>query len=116
MSTAPPTTADQKINTALEHHRRGELAQAEAIYRAVLAADPDNADALHLLGLVAHQVGQHQHAEPLIARAIRLRPGNPQVHLNYAKVLVAAGRKEQAIIELQHVLRLDANLADAYTE
>ena len=115
MSTAPPSL-DQQINAALGHHRRGELAQAEAIYRAVLATDPNNADALHLLGLVAHQVGQHQHAEQLIARAIRIHPGNAQVHLNHAKVLVAAGRPHDALASLQTVLRLDPSQADAYAE
>src|SRR5947209_963658 len=48
-----------------EHHRAGRLAPAEACYRRILAVEPANVTALHLLGLLAHQSG-HPHA---LARA-----------------------------------------------
>ena len=46
---------DQALETAVRHHTAGELSQAEQIYRQVLAVDPNNVDALHLLGQIALQ-------------------------------------------------------------
>jgi len=54
-------------------HQAGQLAQAQALYRQVLAQDPGNAEALHLLGVLAHQTGHHAAAEQLIRQANRPR-------------------------------------------
>ena len=48
-----PITIEQAMQIALGHHQAGRLAEAEAIYRQVLAQFPDHADALHLLGVLA---------------------------------------------------------------
>jgi len=61
----------------LAHHQAGRLAQAETLYRETLALEPDHADALHLLGVLASQIGRHDVAVELIDRAIardRSRP------------------------------------------
>jgi Tfp pilus assembly protein PilF len=44
----------------LQYHQRGEFDQAGPIYQDVLARDPDNADALHLLGVLEHQRGEQR--------------------------------------------------------
>ena len=66
-----PTIAEM-CEEGLGHHQAGRLTDAERIYRAVLAADPNHVDALHLLGVVASQVGQHEMAVVCIRRAIEL--------------------------------------------
>ena len=74
----PAILAEQvaaSIAHALEFHRRGDIASAETIYREVLSSDPGNPDALHLLGLIAHQSGQPDAAAALIVRALRRRRG-----------------------------------------
>ena len=45
----------EQLSAAMEHHRAGRLAEAERLYRGVCAAEPSNARAFHLLGVVAHQ-------------------------------------------------------------
>ena len=57
---------DDALRRGLAHHRAGRLAEAEAVYRAILASDPNHADALQLLGTIAHQVGQHGAAIELL--------------------------------------------------
>ena len=64
------------LQTAVDHHQSGRLAEAEAVYREILAAQPGNPDALSLLGLVAHQRGMNESAVELIEKAHRL--GRPQ--------------------------------------
>ena len=56
---------------AMEHHQKGELPQAEKYYKRALKAAPDHPDALHLAGLVAHQLGRQPRAIKLINKAIK---------------------------------------------
>jgi len=58
------------FRAGLAHHQAGRLDRAEALYRKVLAADPDYADALHLLGVLAYQCGKPAPALQLIERAM----------------------------------------------
>ena len=62
------------LTTGAEKHRAGDLAAARRLYESVLAQSPDDADALHLLGLVEHQEGRSARGRVLIERAIALRP------------------------------------------
>jgi protein O-GlcNAc transferase len=50
-------TIPEALAIAIHHHQNGRLQAAEQIYRQILQAEPDEADALHLLGVLAHQVG-----------------------------------------------------------
>lgn len=99
-------TIDQAIQLALAHHRAGRLSQAESLYRQILANDPDNADALHLLGAMAHGLGQLEIAIDLIGRAVALRPDFVEAQGNLGSVLRAAGRFDQAIAAYEAALRL----------
>lgn len=69
-----PITIDQVIQIAQQHHQAGRLAEAEKIYRQVLAQEPNHAQALNLLGLLAGQVGRADAALELIRRAIQIEP------------------------------------------
>src|SRR5439155_15624617 len=63
-------TIDQALARAVQHHQRGELQQAEGIYRQILAIQPNNAQATHLLGVVAHQLGRNDVALELMQRSL----------------------------------------------
>src|SRR5439155_24950423 len=62
------------IEAALEHHRAGRLDRAAAIYREILTTEPRQADALHLLGVIALQTGRPALAGQLIRDAIASNP------------------------------------------
>src|SRR5690606_15639218 len=72
------TTETMSVATALsrglEHHRAGNLNQAEPLYRAILKAEPRHPDALHLLGLIAHQTGHHAAGLQLVEQAVAEAP------------------------------------------
>jgi predicted O-linked N-acetylglucosamine transferase (SPINDLY family) len=78
------------------HHQAGRLDRAEALYRNVLAKDPEHADALHLLGVLAFQRGEIGPALQLIERALPALTELPDAHLNYGNALRAAGRLKEA--------------------
>ena len=62
--------ASETLAIALQHHQAGRLQAAEQIYRRILAVEPNQADAWHLLGIIAYQVGKHELAVEYIGRAI----------------------------------------------
>src|SRR5437588_867114 len=63
------------VQQGLHWHRMGRLDEAARIYQGVLEREPDNADALYLLGVVALRTGQPARAAELLGRAVALRPG-----------------------------------------
>jgi len=98
---------------ALRLHQAGHRDQAEAAYRRILAAEPDHADALHLLGVLLHQRGRHDEALDLIGRALDRRPGRADYRNNLGVALKAAGRFDEAIAAYREALRLHPAYADA---
>ncbi len=99
-------TTTSLFQTALDHHRNGRLAEAEACYRRLLADEPHNANALHLLGLACHQRGHHADAAELIGKAVELAPANPDFLNNYGAALRAGGQTEKAAACYRQALKI----------
>jgi tetratricopeptide (TPR) repeat protein len=91
----------------------GRLADAERGYRQLLAAQPDHADSLHLLGVIGYQAGQHETAAALIERAIAVHEGDPSFHCNLGLVLQALQRAAEAEASYRRALGLKADHAEA---
>ena len=107
-------TTSEKLSSGLEYHRRGRAAEAEATYREVLAEEPDNADALHLLGLLAGGAGRRQVALGYIVRAIRIRPDVAAFHNSLGNELLALGQPERSCLCFEQALHLQPGYAEAY--
>jgi len=104
------------LQRAADHHRAGRLAEAQAAYRQVLAAEPNHADALHLLGVILGQAGRHQEAAELIRRAIAVAPGNHAYHFHLASFLQSAGRMDEAIASYQRAIELKPDFVKAHND
>jgi tetratricopeptide (TPR) repeat protein len=102
------------LREALAHHRAGDLDGAARGYRAMLAADGGNADALHLLGVLHHQRGHDAEAVRLIGQAIARRPNMAEQHANLGLALHALGRLEAAETEYRRALALREAYAEAH--
>lgn len=107
-------TITQWLQMAIDHQQHGRLAQAEQIYRAILAKQPSNADALHLLGILAGQQNMPEEAVNLITRAIAQRPNVAPYHANLAQALAALDRNDEALAEFQKSIALDPNYFPAH--
>ena len=101
------------LERGIEHHQAGRRQEAERIYRQVLLRDPENADALHLLGLLAKEAGDRQGAFNLIRKAVELEPGAALLHNNLGSVLESLGRLDEAIQSYGEALRIDPGCAEA---
>jgi predicted Zn-dependent protease len=84
---------DSDANIALECHQAGCYADAARAYHALLVREPENANALHLFGVLHHQCGYHERAVELITRALALRPGAAVFHANLAEAHRALGQE-----------------------
>lgn len=102
----------EALKIALEHQRARRMPQAEAIYRQVLAAEPNHPHALHLLGLLAYQAGDFDRARALIEQAIAVRADVPDFHANLGEAWRAAGEPERAIACYEEALRLAPGLPE----
>jgi tetratricopeptide (TPR) repeat protein len=106
---------------AFAAHRDGRLDDAERGYRATLDGNPKHVDALHLLGVLRHQQGQHAEAAALVRRAVNLRPEDAALQLNLGNALKALGQIDDAIEQFRNALTLAPsfpmahyNLGNAY--
>jgi tetratricopeptide (TPR) repeat protein len=107
-------TIPERMQQAVAHHQAGRLAEAEAIYRAVLQVEPWHAHALHLLGVIAHQAGRHQEALDLIGRALAAGGPHPVFHSNLSAVYLALRCFDEAAAQAGEAVRLNPTLADAH--
>lgn len=89
------------LKDALRLHEQGQLESAQALYRQVLSSEPDQHDALHLLGVLRLQQGDAVQAVELIGRAIQVFPSNQLFYSNCANALKACGRIPEAIACLE---------------
>jgi tetratricopeptide (TPR) repeat protein len=101
------------LHQAVRHHQQGRLDEAARLYQAILTVQPGHLEALHLLGVVAHQQGDHARAVELIARAIAGNAGNAMYHANLAEAYRALGRLDQAVASCRAALRLRPDYPEA---
>jgi protein O-GlcNAc transferase len=100
---------------AIAHHRQGNFGVAERIYRSIVAGQPENFAALHLLGMLLHQRGKAEAAVPFLERAIRLKADDAEMHSNLGVALSEAKRFEEAVASYHRALALEPNLAGVHS-
>lgn len=77
------------LQQAIAAHKAGNLAQAERSYNEILAAAPDNTEALNALGILRMQNGSPGVALDCFARAARLAPDTAKYHNNIGNAQMA---------------------------
>jgi tetratricopeptide (TPR) repeat protein len=113
-SALPTAMIAQMLSAAIHHHQSGRLAEAEGLYRRILEADAGHADALHLLGVIAHQIGRNSIAVDLIGKAIAINGTVVPYYLNRGAALKALGRLDAALTSYDAALRIKPDSADAH--
>lgn len=102
------------LRTALRAHAAGQLEPAEQIYRSVLDADPENLEALHLLGLVRLQNGDPHGAVPLLEEAAGRAPADANYLNRHGVALAAVGRIDEAIAAYRRAIASKPDQPEAH--
>lgn len=108
----PLSIADAlRLATAL--HRAGHHAEALEVYQRVLDLEPEHPDALHFMGMLAHDQGRRGDALRLICRSVELVPNHAGFRSNLGNLLLDSERFEEAEKEYREALELDPDRPDA---
>jgi protein O-GlcNAc transferase len=110
----PVVTIPQAFDLAVQHHRAGRLAEADALYRQILAVQPNHADALHLLGAIAHQVGRDEFAVECIRRAIGVNPAGLHYYIDLGNALATQGQLDEAGASYRRALQFRPDYPEAH--
>ena len=114
-SGSPGISSHQRIlQEGLFHHQAGHLTQAEALYRQILAVEPNHPEALHFLGMLAHQAGKSEVGVDLIKKALVLRPDYIEAYINLGNALRMLDKLEEAIKCYRRALELKPDFADVH--
>jgi tetratricopeptide (TPR) repeat protein len=98
---------EEQLQIGFQHHQAGRLRAAEEVYRRMLAFQPEQPDALHLLGVIALQTGNWTAALDLISRAIALFPDKAEYHTNIGLALVELNRMDEGVAAYRRALELN---------
>ena len=99
-------TPQELYGQAMALHQRGQLAQAESLYRRILATGPRAFPPLHMLGVLLAQQGRVDEALGLIGEALALNPRHAGALVNYGNVLNLCGRLEDAVASYDRALAI----------
>lgn len=108
-----PQSLQPTFAQAVRHHQAGRLADAEPLYRRVLAADAHHADSLHLLGVIAHYTDRQDLAVEMIGRAVAINVTAAPYHCSLGNALKAQGHIDQAIICYRQAIEIRPEYLDA---
>jgi uncharacterized protein (TIGR02466 family) len=102
-----PADAVSVLQQAMDRHRLGDLFEADLLYRRALDADPDNAQALRLQGILARDRGEPALSIELLRRAHAATPNDPEPLGEIGLSYMAAGEFSLAEQWLRRALTLD---------
>jgi predicted O-linked N-acetylglucosamine transferase (SPINDLY family) len=98
---------------ALDPHRKGRLAEAASLYREILSKTPNEAEVLHLLGLVEFQGKNYAAAVEKIGRALAVDSANAGYLVNYGIALRQMERFNDALASFDRALAIRPDLIEA---
>ncbi|CAA7617298.1 hypothetical protein MCP1_20147 [Candidatus Terasakiella magnetica] len=93
-------TLDDALAQSIAHHNAGRLVEAEQLYRAILLAQPQHADANHNIGVLAVQVGKPEAGLAYFKAALDADPSQSQFWVSYIDALLQAGQYSEARLTL----------------
>ena len=109
-------TISEALAIALQHQRAGRLDLAKQVCGAILAVEPDQPDAFHLLGIIAQQAEQIQLAAEYLARAIEQRGDDATWHRDLGRAYGVLGNRDDALECYQRAVQLQPGSAAAHDD
>jgi tetratricopeptide (TPR) repeat protein len=105
---------NEALTAALQHLQAGRLQQATELCEQVLDEDPNCAEALHLLGVIAGQAGFFEPAVQLLKRCIELQPKAAGYRNDLGVAYRNMNELDPAAECFEEALRIDPEFVDSY--
>ncbi len=105
---------DKEIRLADEYFQKGDLQQAESVCREILTTQPENAGAIHLLGIIHYELGEYDLAMSFLKEALQLNSSNAGLYYDIGNILLDQGKFDDASTYYQKAIECNPNHADAY--
>lgn len=110
---AQPSPISVPLQKGIAFHVDGHFAQAQAVYEDILAEQPEQYDALHLMGVLAMQAGDFERAVDFVGRAIAIHPENFGFYINYGSALKKLGRLDAALASFDKAIAINPEFTAA---
>lgn len=107
-------TVREALELGKSRQDSGDLSGAAEIYQQIHTADPHQMDAVHLLGVISHRLGEHGLAADLIAAALAINPNFADAHSNLGVVYFDQGRFDEAAACYERAMTLNPDYADPH--
>lgn len=108
-------TLDQALVEAIRHHNDGRTAEAENLYRAILASVPGHAVASYGFGLLCAMRGRFKEAVTAYRDAIAMRPDFADAYINLGTVVLALGQLDEAVALYRQAIAISPENALAHS-
>jgi protein O-GlcNAc transferase len=99
------------LQQAVNAQGSGNLEEAERRYNLVLAALPENFEALNFLAIIHGQRGDHAEAARLLGRALKINPWSAETHANLGRVQFEMNERASAAESYVKALTLKPDFA-----
>jgi tetratricopeptide (TPR) repeat protein len=110
---AQAMTPGHALILAEQKRRQGFLGDADELTRQAASVEPDNAEAAHMLGIIAHQSGKLGEAIDHVRRAITIKPEVALYHANLGEMCRLAGRIDEAIAAGRRAIEINPDYPGA---
>lgn len=110
-----PKDLARAYDKALTAHRTSRYAEAERLYRGILASDPQHGDSLQMLGVLLHQQKKSAEGLAFLRQAVARGPASAGLYNNFGAVLRAAGHPEEAFDAYEVAVGLLPDYVEAWT-
>ncbi|MDI6739186.1 MAG: tetratricopeptide repeat protein [Candidatus Edwardsbacteria bacterium] len=104
---------DAEKQLGIAYHKQGNLDEAEALFKELLAAAPDSTDLMYRLGKVYLDKGMLNDAGELFRQVLQIDPNNGAAHNGLANLFYRQSKLNEAMAEYRQALQLDPNLSEA---
>jgi len=109
-----PDDLATRLRSAIQLLQAGKLDQAEALYRQVLEKKPNQALALHSLGLIAYQRQHYEDAADFVSQAISAAPQDAILYNTLGVISDALNKSDQALRAYSKAIALKPDYAEAH--
>jgi Flp pilus assembly protein TadD len=104
----------KEFELAFAYFVEGNLQQAQEMCVEILGKNPDDTEALQLLGLIYGKQGQFEQAAKVLGRVIELRPKSPKTYNNFGFALMKTGNLDGARKAFENAILLQSDFKQAH--